>query len=312
MIIKDFIHAHAEEALALAALCYEEERRHVPALPKVCRLPELTRFADNGLGVAALEGERLVGFLSCGNPWDCVTARVRGVFSPIHAHGAAYESRENIYKRMYQAAAEKWVGQKVGWHAISIYAHDASAVRAFFTYGFGLRCVDAVRPMEPIDCTPCAGYSFCELDPAGIKEILPLKNMLGEHLSKSPMFMYYPPATGEILMRICARRKSRFFCAFSGDLPVAYLEVMDRGENFACDDAGMKNICGAFCLPEHRGRGVYQNLLNFAIAALGSEGYTRLGVDFESFNPNAYGFWLKYFTAYTNSVVRRIDDRIFE
>jgi hypothetical protein len=37
--------------------------------------------------------------------------------------------------------------------------------------------------------------------------------------------------------------------------------------------------------------------------------YTRLGVDFESLNPTAYGFWLKYFDAYTHSVVRRIDEK---
>jgi len=35
-------------------------------------------------------------------------------------------------------------------------------------------------------------------------------------------------------------------------------------------------------------------------------------VDFESINPSGSGFWLKFFHAYTNSVVRRIDDRILE
>jgi len=41
---------------------------------------------------------------------------------------------------------------------------------------------------------------------------------------------------------------------------------------------------------------------------LKSLGYTRLGVDYESINPSGSGFWLKYFTAYTHSVVRRIDE----
>lgn len=61
---------------------------------------------------------------------------------------------------------------------------------------------------------------------------------------------------------------------------------------------------------EHRGKGVCQNLLNFVISTLNADGYTQLGVDFESFNPAARGFWLKYFTPYTHSVVRRIDERI--
>jgi spore germination protein YaaH len=52
--------------------------------------------------------------------------------------------------------------------------------------------------------------------------------------------------------------------------------------------------------------------LNNAINTLKTEGYTGLGVDFESINPSGSGFWLKYFDAYTNSVVRRIDERIMQ
>jgi hypothetical protein len=48
------------------------------------------------------------------------------------------------------------------------------------------------------------------------------------------------------------------------------------------------------------------------IQKLKTKRYTRLGVDFESINPTAYGFWLKYFDAYTYSVVRRVDEKILE
>ena len=92
------------------------------------------------------------------------------------------------------------------------------------------------------------------------------------------------------------------------DKPIAFIEVKDDGENFATETSGMKNICGAFCLLEHRGKGIVQNLLNYAISKLKAEGCVCLGVDFESFNPTANSFWLKYFTPYTNSVVRRIDE----
>lgn len=65
-------------------------------------------------------------------------------------------------------------------------------------------------------------------------------------------------------------------------------------------------------MPEHRGKGLNQKLLSMLIQKLKAKGYTRLGVDFESLNPTAYGFWLKYFDAYTHSVVRRIDEKILE
>lgn len=88
------------------------------------------------------------------------------------------------------------------------------------------------------------------------------------------------------------------------------LKTKVSGETFVARGDTYCHIRGAYCLPEHRGKGLYQNLLNFTISALKREGYTRLGVDFESFNPTARGFWLKYFSAYTNGVVRRIDERI--
>jgi GNAT superfamily N-acetyltransferase len=311
MIITDFTQNHIQEALMLAKSNYEEERSHVPILPAVDTLPALDHFADNGLGVAAFEGEHMVGFLCYCNPIEqAFTTYSRGTFSPIHAHGAVSENRERIYKRIYQAAAEKLVASGVSSHAIGLYAHDAQAISAFYQYGFGLRCMDAIRPMTEIPYSTCEGYSFAELAAEDKFILLPHKNMLIEHLGKSPIFMYFPPMTEETLEETHQERQSRYFCAFWEDVPVAFLEITDGGETFACDDPGTKNICGAFCLPEHRGKGVYSALLGFVIAKLKNEGYTRLGVDFESFNPTAYGFWLKHFTAYTHGVVRRIDEKV--
>jgi hypothetical protein len=313
MIISNFTHSHVAGAAALALANYNEERLFTPALPPIEAVPPLERFADFGLGVAALDGERLLGFLCFYPPIEhAFTTSARGTFSPIHAHGAVKEDRGFLYRRLYQAAAEKLVQAKISSHAVALYAHDVEAIRAFFTNGFGLRCVDAVRPMEPVSgISPCFGYDFKELDQTNKNELLPLKNALIDHLGYSPAFMYYPHMDEEALEEMHRRRNPRYFTAsYVGDI-IAFLEVMDSGENFACDDASMQNICGAYCKPEHRGRGVYQNLLNYTINTLKTEGYTRFGVDFESFNPTANAFWLKYFSAYTNSVVRRIDENIF-
>jgi hypothetical protein len=54
--------------------------------------------------------------------------------------------------------------------------------------------------------------------------------------------------------------------------------------------------------------GVSQNLLNALIREEKANRKTRLGVDYESINPSGAGFWQKYFTEYTHSVVRRIDE----
>jgi len=314
MEITDFTHNHIEQALSLAEANYEEERQHVPILPPIDSLPGLTRFPDNGLGVAASENGNLLGFLCCYSPLDNAFGikGIKGTFSPVHAHGTVHDNRDMIYKRLYQAAAEKWVEKGIISHAAGLYAHDAQAINSFFVNGFGLRTVDAIRPMEKIQCPLTKEYVFKELDPDCKADTLPLKNMLIRHLGNSPTFMSVPQMDENDIQKQYDRRKPRYFTAYLKDELIAWIEVIDSGENFACDHNSMQNICGAFCLPEHRGKGMFQNLLNCTIAILKSEDYTRLGVDFEGFNLNAYGFWLKYFTAYTNGVVRRIDEQVLE
>ena len=98
------------------------------------------------------------------------------------------------------------------------------------------------------------------------------------------------------------------FIAKKKDKVIAFVEVQDGGENFVTYMPDMKNICGAFCMPEYRGQQIFQELLNYMMDVLKKDGVERLGVDFESFNPTAYAFWLKYFESDTHSVVRRIDE----
>ena len=107
MKIVDFTCDHVTEAITLGLAIYEEERTHVPALPPVDTIPNLLEIADNGLGVAAFEGEKMLGFLCCYKPFDNAfgITGLRGVFSPMGGNSAITENRAKIYAAMYQAAA---------------------------------------------------------------------------------------------------------------------------------------------------------------------------------------------------------------
>jgi GNAT superfamily N-acetyltransferase len=153
---------------------------------------------------------------------------------------------------------------------------------------------------------------YSELESDELPKILPLYNALVDHLSYPPAFLRYPHTTEDELARSAAKENSRYFAAKEGGVVIGYIKIGGEGENFATADSSVANICGAYCLPEYRGTGVSNNLLAYVISVLKREGYTRLGVDFESYNPTAHGFWLKYFTEYTNSLVRRIDEKILE
>ena len=311
MNIVTFEKHHIKEAKAIAFANYQKERQMVSSLPEIGELPDLTWFAQNGLGVAALQDGELVGFLGCVGSFDnAFGSQVKGTFSPIHAHGALTENREIIYRRMYQTAAEKWVAQGILYHAIALYAHDTQAIGALFQYGFGLRCIDAIRYVCRIPCSPVMGYTFRLLPKDEVHAVRQMRKNLSAHLGESPCFIYDSPQMVNDWIAKAEKRDTQVFVAERDGSAVAFIEVGENGENFVTEMSGMKNICGAFCLPQYRGTGLFANLLDFTVAQLRAKGTTLLGVDYESINPTASGAWGKYFTPYTHSVVRRIEENI--
>lgn len=314
MIITDFKHSHISEAMTIAFDNYKECNCHVSDLPSINAIQDLTDFADNGLGVAAFEHGKMVGFMCSYQPFDNAfdSTNIRGVFCPMGANAGIKENRANIYASMYQAAGDKWIRAKAVSHAICLYAHDQKLQRQFYLYGFGLRCMDAIRPMEVIDCITCNVYDFVELSKNNCSAVYPLELALHQHYNKSPFFMNRKPMTIENFIKNSTNENIRYFIAKYNNQVCAFIEISNTGETFITNEIDYCHITGAYCLPEHRGKGLYQNLLNFTISKLKTEGYTRLGVDFESLNPTAYGFWLKYFTPYTHGVVRRIDENILD
>ena len=309
MQIIDFTKEWLPQAVRLAAENYAETRAAVPALPDA-PIPPLDHFAENGMGVAAVENGTLLGFLGGFNPWGPVycTPDTMGVYSPLHAHGVQKENRVKIWQRLYQAAGAKWAAAGAASHAITLYAHDIDAQRALYFYGFGTRCADFMRPLTDIDAPCPPGLRFAELPAAESARLRPLRRALADHLGTSPCFMLHTPEGMDDFLDRREQDPPRMFAAFDGDTPIAYIELDDEGETFASCAPGTGNICGAYCLPAYRGQKIAQALLQHIVKTLRDEGAVRLGVDCETFNPTAMGFWSKYFAPYTTSVVRRIDE----
>ncbi|MDF2485346.1 MAG: putative glycosyl hydrolase [Herbinix sp.] len=320
MELINFDESHIPMALQLAKENYEMERKHVTMLPEIVTLPDMRYFIERGTGFAAVEGERLMGYLCAYPPRDddFGTTNVRGTYVPVHAHGVSLlcsgEERARIYSLLYQAAAEKWVEAGIRSHTIALYTHDQAGVKSFFYNGFGLRCLDLIRSLDEIPTAIEVAHpdhsklEYTELFRDEWIQLLDQHNALLKHLGSSPSFLYYMPFD-EAGLYNHAGEDVRYFAAKVSGRYVAYIKTSHCGENFATEVDVMLNICGAFCEPEYRGTGVYHNLLCHVMKVIKSEGYLLLGVDCESFNPTARGFWTKYFTVYTYSVVRRIDEK---
>lgn len=320
MDIIDFKHGHVSQAMQLAWDNYERERQFVKELPENVAIPDLNYFTENDLGVAAVKEGSLLGYLCAYPPREDVfgTTNVRGTFVPIHAHSVTGSisdiERKYIYSLLYQAAAEKWVKAGIRSHAIALYTFDQVGITSFFYNGFGLRCIDLIRTLEEIPNHQAIVWEddlkveYAELfrDEWGL--LLNQHNGLIKHLGESPSFMRFELLGEEGLYRQ-AKEDVRYFAARVKGRYIAYIKLSEHGENFATEADDMMNICGAYCEPAYRSTGIYHNLLCHMMRELRAEGFSRLGVDCESFNPTARGFWLKHFKEYTYSVVRRIDEK---
>jgi GNAT superfamily N-acetyltransferase len=312
----DLTALHAGEATALVLDATRREMEHVPCLPagQLAGAFEktITHAVTNGTGVAAMDGGSLVGFMAFYGPIDRLFGNARGAISPLHGHAMTGNNREWLTSMLFQHAAERIVARGMTSLAIALYAHDKAAASALSLLGFGIRNADAIRDLDlPLDVAAADGYTFTELGPGEVMAVHPLENGLIRHLRSSPTFLPVSEMSEETF-REERSRDARFFAARAGSETVGYLKVSDEGENILTTAPDMLNITGAFLLPEHRGRGVYDALLAYAIDTLRSEGVRRLGVDFETMNPAARHFWGRYFVTYTHSFVRRIDDGILE
>jgi GNAT superfamily N-acetyltransferase len=123
------------------------------------------------------------------------------------------------------------------------------------------------------------------------------------HFNQAPLFMDVDrPDTREW-------EDAKVFVAYDKK-PIGYIKLTKHAESFVSESDSVINITGAQVLNEYRGKGVAKALLAYSNDWAEKNGYQFLGVDFESFNPSGAGFWNKYFTPYTYSLTRRIDERI--
>lgn len=302
---------HIPRAIDLVRKAYEEERVKVGCLPPIESFPSLDEFARNRLGVAAVNGNEVVGFICCMSPWDDYFGTARGTYIPINAHATVMEDRKRLYSLLYEKAASVWVRQGILSHAIGVYTQDTEAVDSFFKNGFGLRTIDAIRTMESVGSAETdLKYKYYELDEVRFIEILPQLNKLIGHLNQSPIFMPHRKIDEKRFQDDVERSRRRYFIAEDDGRLIGHIKITEGGESFIGETVTMANIQGAYIYDEFRGSGVYKNLLEYTISKLKHEGYLQLGVDFESFNPTARGFWLKHFTPYIYGMTRRIDERI--
>jgi GNAT superfamily N-acetyltransferase len=310
MEIVPFQASHRPEAAALFAGNFRRLRAQVAALPDgmedaaqvAIRLEALT---DRSW--AAVERGKLVGYLGAFVIDHFRDTERRGAFCPEWGHAAQETAKPAIYRALYRAAAARWAGQGCSVHAISLLAHDSAAREVWFWQGFGLAVVDAIRPITPLENAAPDGLTIRQAAPDDAAQLAVLDTVNRQHYVESPIFMApREPCDTPGFRTLISGPVNSVWLALDGGDPVGFMQF-ERRTHGAADIVSADTtiaITAAYIDPAHRGRGAGKALLDAALREYAGRGFTRCAVDFESFNPEAAVFWMKYFTPVCLSVMR--------
>jgi GNAT superfamily N-acetyltransferase len=264
----------------------------------------------SGTGVAAIRGERLVGFLT---GWQMSSFRGRrSTYSPEWANGADLDDSGGIYEEMYARLAARWVAEEYVAHYISLFPNDGKALRAWYWLGFGMISVDAIRGLEPAQgVAPEVQIRRAEL--GDLELVVDLHEALRQYMKGTPVFLLTERRDRGYLAEWLQNGHKVVWLAYWGDEPVAFMRLGPADDDVCTIiyDEKTTSIYAAFTKEGVRGGGIGTALLDRALASARASGYERCAVPFEPMNLTGSRFWLRHFHPVCYSVLRHIDHRLF-
>ena len=222
-----------------------------------------------------------------------------------------YAENEKILIKLFQELAGKVVDDKKCQFMVNLYAHDYESIQAFHMMQFGTMSEKCVKKISDTNNNINSLYDIRVLDKNEIEsmwdEIWNNTNAIVEHLRKSPIFYPGKEFTEEVYKEFFMDDETELIAAFSDDKVIGIIEWNRERNELTCGTSVSVNVGEAYVSPEYRGEGLARALLQYAQARAKHEGAEYMWVEHGTANPNARGFWNKYFSTYEYELVRTIN-----
>jgi len=310
--------SHVEEIATIISTNYKNARVALPILSDKyenieMHIKEIGKYVDNSNFVVAIESGKIAGFMS-GFSINEFKGTAKGALSLPLLHGIADEyDKKYLYSELYRRASDLWVNSGCYTHAVMLYVNDKDVIDPWVMNGFGMLVIDAVRPLEEI-AIPNIDNNML-IRKADITDLIGMEHLfkgIDKHLSSSPIYLYDHISENYIdeYRDWLKTEGNNLWIAEINSKIIGYLKTNTTEINMdELDDGYTMAINGAYVLPEYRGKHIMSRLLNAATNWAIEKGLKRCSTDFESANIEGRRFWLKYFTPYCYSMIRRIDER---
>lgn len=310
--------SHVEEVATIISTNYKNARLALPILSDKyenieMHIKEIRKYVDNNNFVVAIESGKVIGFIN-GFSINEFKGTAKGVLSLPSLHGIADGyNKIYLYSELYRRVSDLWVNSDCYTHAVMLYVNDKNVIDSWVMNGFGMLVVDAVRPLEEIAITNIDNNIL--IRKADITDLIDMEHLfkgIDKHLSSSPIYLYNH--ISENYINECGHwlktEGNNLWIAEINSEIIGYLKTNTTRINMdELDDGYTMAINGVYVLPGYRGQHIMSRLLNIATDWAIEKGLKRRSTDFESANIEGRRFWLKHFTPYCYSMIRRIDER---
>jgi len=302
-------------AARLSTMSHDRLRSLLPFLPSRSEsdfMPRIEWMTREGMVIGLFEAGKLAAYLGA-FPTDNFRNAGPGSFGPDWCHGIA-PGMDSVrtYRLLYRELAPRLIALGCPIHAFTFYASEGESVKAMELTGFGYIVMDAAQTIaELLTELPnsSTGIEISRAQPRDATELSRLDSALAAHLAAAPVLMpntrgmdssewadWLSKPTNVALLAGQNERITGFIKATEPQNDVSYAV---HGESTLA-------ICGMYVETDSRRTGVGRSLLASLVHEAENTGKQIVSVDCETTNPEAYGFWTRWFKPVAYCLERRV------
>ena len=254
--------------------------------------------------ISAIKNDKCIGFIlfSIHNEGDNKWCSI-----PVWGYGA-----DNIQtiSFLFTNLAERIVIDKITMNfSVHLYAYDTEIQRLFSYMQFGIMCEKTVRKISKIECNSNVRVrKMCKEEVLNNwDQIWSLLSQLIHHLRKSPVFYPGKEFTEGVYKDFLSDADTTVYIAEDENGMIGLIEANLENYDYVFEEKTSINVGEAFVVPQYRGAQVAQALLSFLENDLLNNQIQYDWVEHGTANPNARGFWNKYFETFEYEFIRTIE-----
>ena len=228
---------------------------------------------------------------------------------PVYGY---YASSEKTLSKLFCKLSDEVITNGDAQFQINIYAHDYQTLKLFSMMQFGYIYEQGRLEITDYPYNFNDAYTIRTLAKDEIEkrwdEIWKMTDEIIKHLKQAPVFYPGYEFTEQVYKEFFMDSETNLHIALSKDNKIiGMIESNGESDMFAFQNTKSVNIGEVYVMPEYRGSSLSRDLLHFVIDYEKKKGAGYLWVGHGTANPNARGFWNKYFKTYQYELVRKIE-----